>query len=30
VDVLVHRDGSVLISDDAEGVIYRIFRAAGR
>ena len=27
VDVLVHRDGSVLISDDAEGVIYRVSRA---
>ena len=30
VDVLVHRDGSILISDDAEGVIYRVARAGGR
>jgi glucose/arabinose dehydrogenase len=29
-DVLVHRDGSILISDDAEGVIYRVSRAASR
>ncbi len=26
VDVLVHADGSVLISDDQAGVIYRVFR----
>lgn len=30
VDVLVHRDGSTLISDDAEGVIYRVFETGGR
>jgi glucose/arabinose dehydrogenase len=24
VDVVVHRDGSVLVSDDAGGVIYRV------
>lgn len=30
VDVLVHRDGSILISDDAEGVIYRVARAVDR
>ena len=30
VDVLVHRDGSILISDDAEGVIYRVSRAVDR
>lgn len=29
-DVLVHRDGSILISDDAEGVIYRVARAVDR
>ncbi len=29
-DVLVHSDGSVLISDDAEGTIYRVARAGGR
>lgn len=27
VDVLVHRDGSILVSDDAEGVIYRVYRS---
>jgi len=26
VDVLVHRDGSVLVSDDAGGAIYRVWR----
>jgi glucose/arabinose dehydrogenase len=26
VDVLVHRDGSVLISDDQRGTIYRVAR----
>jgi glucose/arabinose dehydrogenase len=26
VDVLVHRDGSLLVSDDASGTIYRVFR----
>jgi len=30
VDVLVHRDGSILISDDVEGVIYRVARAVDR
>ena len=30
VDVLVHRDGSILVSDDAEGVIYRMAAAVGR
>ena len=30
VDVLVHTDGSLLISDDAAGAIYRVTRAAGR
>jgi glucose/arabinose dehydrogenase len=30
VDVIVHSDGSLLISDDAAGAIYRVTRAAGR
>lgn len=30
VDVMVYRDGSVLISDDAAGTIYRVSRAGGR
>lgn len=30
VDVLVYKDGSVLISDDAAGAIYRVTRAASR
>jgi glucose/arabinose dehydrogenase len=30
VDVMVHRDGSVLISDDADGAIYRVARASDR
>jgi glucose/arabinose dehydrogenase len=30
VDVLVHRDGSILISDDSDGVIYRVARSSGR
>jgi glucose/arabinose dehydrogenase len=30
VDVVVHTDGSLLISDDAAGAIYRVTRAAGR
>ena len=29
-DVMVYRDGSLLISDDAAGAIYRVTRAAGR
>jgi glucose/arabinose dehydrogenase len=30
VDVMVHSDGSLLISDDAAGAIYRVTRAASR
>jgi glucose/arabinose dehydrogenase len=30
VDVMVHKDGSLLISDDAAGAIYRVTRAADR
>ncbi len=30
VDVVVYTDGSLLISDDAAGAIYRVTRAAGR
>ena len=30
VDVMVHSDGSLLISDDAAGAIYRVTRAEGR
>ena len=30
VDVLVHKDGSLLISDDASGAIYRVTRAETR
>jgi glucose/arabinose dehydrogenase len=30
VDVMVHKDGSLLISDDAAGAIYRVTRAANR
>jgi glucose/arabinose dehydrogenase len=30
VDVMVNRDGSLLISDDTAGAIYRVTRAEGR
>jgi glucose/arabinose dehydrogenase len=30
VDVMVYKDGSLLISDDAAGAIYRVTRVAGR
>jgi glucose/arabinose dehydrogenase len=30
VDVLVYKDGSLLISDDAAGAVYRVTRSAGR
>ena len=29
-DVMVHKDGSLLISDDAAGAIYRVTRTEGR